>query len=96
MLAEFAKKRFDNHIKLSKMASFLPFIEQLMDNQCHHKNLNKHKGNITYEIEEDMMCVMEYQIMENVKENRQEYHYDARNESPIYFFIHVNAFHKSV
>jgi hypothetical protein len=78
------------------VASFFPFIEQVMDNQRHHEHLNKHKGNIAYEVEEDMVCIMEYQVMENIKENRQKHHYNTRNDSPINYSIHINAFHKSV
>jgi hypothetical protein len=96
MLAEFAKEHLDNHIKLPKMAAFFPFIQKMMDNQRHHENLNKYKGNVSDEIEEYMVRIVEYKKMNNIKNKRQKHHYNSSDDFPVDLVIHVNAFHKSV
>jgi hypothetical protein len=42
-----------------------------MDYQSHEENLNEDEGNVSQEIDEDMMWIPEYGIVEEIGEHRQ-------------------------
>ena len=89
--SDLAEEGSYHHIELLQPCPLLSLLQYLVNDQCYQQHFDKNKGNVTQQIDEDMMGIPENSVVQNIETHRQHEQHCAQNNQPTpAFHIHVS------